>query len=70
MWVSKGGQYKSRGNVITFSQDVTELCTTLPRMPEQLDVLVVRKPGARDPATYKDFRVRKKKVLDSRAKGK
>ena len=63
MWVSKGGQYKSRGNVITFSQDITHLCTTLPRLPKQLDVLVVRKPGAGTPSGYKDFRVRKKKVL-------
>jgi hypothetical protein len=64
MWVSKGGQYKSRGNVITFSQDITHLCTTLPRLPEQLDVLEVRKPGAGTPSGYKDFRVRKKKVLE------
>ena len=63
MSVSKGGQYKTRGNVITFSQDIAPLCTTLPRLPEQLDVLVVWKPGARNPATYKDFRVRKDKVL-------
>ena len=63
MWVSKGGQYKTRGNVITFSQDITQLCVALPRLPEQLDVLVVRKPAARDPSTYKDFRVRKHKVL-------
>ena len=64
MWVSKGGQYKSRGNVITFSQDIAQLCTTLPRLPEQLDVLVVRKPGASTPTGYKDFRVRKRRVLN------
>lgn len=63
MWVSKGGQYKSRGNVITFAQDLKGLCTSLPRLPEDLDVLLIRKPGARDPSTYKDFRVRKSKVL-------
>ena len=64
MWVSKGGQYKARGNVITFSQDVTNLCTTLPRLPEDLDILVVRKPLSTDPGTvaFKDFRVRKGKV--------
>ena len=64
MWVSKGGQYKSRGNVITFSQDIAPLCMTLPRIPEELDVLIVRKPGAKNTATYRDFRVRKHKVLD------
>lgn len=63
MWVSKGGQYKSRGNVITFAQDLNNLCMSLPRLPEQLDVLIIRKPGTRDPSTYKDFRVRKSKVL-------
>jgi hypothetical protein len=63
MWVAKGGQYKSRGNVITFSQDIGPLCTSLPRMPKDLDILVVRKDGARDPGTYKDFRVRKNKVF-------
>ena len=63
MWVSKGGQYKTRGNVITFAQDLNNLCKSLPRLPEELDVLIVRKPGARDPSTYKDFRVRKSKVL-------
>jgi ATP-dependent DNA helicase PIF1 len=63
MWVSKGGQFKTRGNVITFSQDLSHLCSSLPRLPEELDVLLVRKPGARDPSTYKDFRVRKHKVF-------
>lgn len=63
MWVSKGRQYKSHGNVITFPQDLAPLCTTLPRLPEELDVLLVRKPDTRDPIAYKDFRVRKHKVL-------
>ena len=62
MWISKGGPYKTRGNVITFSQDISNLCRTLPRLPEQLDVLLVKKPDARNPASYKDFRVRKQKV--------
>lgn len=64
MWVSKGGQYKTRGNVISFSQDVSELYSVLPRLPEELDILLVRKPDARNPSSYKDFRVRKQKVLD------
>ena len=63
MWVSKGGQYKTHGNVITFAQDLNNLCKSLPRLPEELDVLIIQKPGARDPSTYKDFRVRKSKVL-------
>ena len=63
MRVSKGGQYKTRGNVITFSQDIGPLCTCLPRLPEALDVLVIRKNGARDPGTYKDFSIRKRRVF-------
>ena len=41
MWISKGGQYKTCGNVIMFSQDILHLCSTLPRLPEQLDILVI-----------------------------
>ena len=63
MWVSKDRQYKSRGNVITFPQDLAPLCTTLPCLPEELDVLLVWKPDARDSIAYKDFHVRKHKVL-------
>ena len=62
MWVSKGGQYKARGNVITFSQDVSTLCTVLPRLPKELDVLIVRKTDSQTTPFYKDFRVRKSKV--------
>lgn len=64
MWVSKGGQYKTRGNVITFSQDVTHLCTTLPHLPESLNVLVVRKLGMNTATGYKDFRVQKGRVIN------
>ena len=65
MWVSKGGQYKARGNVITFSQDITNLCTTLPRLPEDLDILLIQKhlsPDA-DADAFKDFCVHKDKVF-------
>ena len=62
MWVSNGGQYKARGNVITFSQDVSTLCTVLPHLPEELDVLIVRKTDSQTTPSYKDFRVYKSKV--------
>ena len=63
MWVSKGGQYKTHGNVITFSQDLNNLCMSLPCLPEELNVLIIWKPGTRDSSTYKDFCVWKSKVL-------
>ena len=44
MWINKGGQYKSCGNVITFPQDLSPLCTTLPWLPEDLDIILIHKP--------------------------
>lgn len=63
MCVSRGGQYKTRGNIIMFFQNISNLCVTLPCLPEELDVLVIHNPHARDPSSYKDFHVRKHKVL-------
>ena len=62
MWVSKGGQYKARGNVITFSQDVSTLCTVLLHLPKELDVLIVRKTDSQTTPFYKDFHICKSKV--------
>jgi hypothetical protein len=36
MWVCKGGQYITRGKVLTFSQDAGPLCSTLPCLPKDL----------------------------------
>lgn len=62
-WASKGGQYKAGGNVTTISQDISELCTMLPRLLKQLDVLIVRKTDSMDRTAYKDFRICKDKVF-------
>ena len=51
------GQYGYSGHVINFPQDVLSFARTLPRLPSQLDVVVVRKQGVDQ--THRDFRVRR-----------
>ena len=51
------GQYSCSGHVVNLPQDVVLLAQKLPRLPSNLDVLVVRKEGANQ--THIDFRVRR-----------
>ena len=51
------GQYGYSCHVINFPQDVLSFATTLPRLPSQLDVIVVRKEGVA--RSHRDFRVRR-----------
>ena len=55
------GQYGYRGHVINLPQDLTTFATSLPRLPKELDILIVRKEGP--DCTHRDFRVRKSVVL-------
>ncbi|KAH9995120.1 hypothetical protein BJV77DRAFT_992641 [Russula vinacea] len=55
MWVSKGGQYKTRGSVITFVQDIAPLCSTLPHLPKDLDVRIVCKDSTTERDTNRDL---------------
>ncbi len=55
------GQYGYSGHVINLPQDVASFATTLPRLPSELDVIVVRKEGAAN--SHRDFRVRRSVVL-------
>ena len=50
------GQYGYSGHVINLPQDVVSFATSLPRLPVELDVLVVRKEPDQ---THRDFRVRR-----------
>ena len=54
------GQYGYRGHVINMPQDVTELASSLPRLPSELDVVFVRKEGSQN--SHRDFRVRRSAV--------
>ena len=55
------GQYGYRGHVINLPQDLQAFAKTLPRLPNELDILIVRKEGSDN--THCDFRVRRSKVL-------
>ena len=54
------GQYGYSGHVINLPQDVVSFVSSLPRLPSELDVIVVRKEGASQ--SHRDFRVRRSVV--------
>ena len=55
------GQYGYSGHVVNLPQDVSTFVTSLPRLPRDIDVILVRKDGASQ--THKDFRVHRSKIL-------
>ena len=55
------GQYGYSGHVINLPQDVASFAQSLPRLPSELDVIVVRKEVANQ--SHRDFRVRRAVVL-------
>ena len=57
------GQYAYSGHVINLPQDVASFANSLPRLPSELDVIIVRKEGAAD--SHRDFRVRRAVVLQA-----
>ena len=54
------GQYGYSGHVINLPQDVASFATRLPRLPSELDVIVVKKEGAGQ--SHRDFRIRRSVV--------
>ena len=54
------GQYGYTGHVINLPQDVMSFAHRLPRLPSDLDVVVIRKEGADQ--SHRDFRVRRSVV--------
>ena len=55
------GQYGYSSHVINLPQDVASFATSLPCLPSQLDVIVVRKQSSA--TSHRDFRVRRSVVL-------
>ena len=51
------GQYACSGHVINLPQDVKSFATSLPRLPSELDIIVVRKETSHQ--SHHDFRVRR-----------
>ena len=57
------GQCGYSGHVINLPQDVASFVNSLPRLPSDLDVIVVRKEGSAQ--SHHDFRVRRSRVLSA-----
>jgi hypothetical protein len=55
------GQYAYSGHVINLPQDVASFANSLPRLPTDLDIIVVRKEGIAE--SHRNFRVRRAVVL-------
>ena len=51
-----------KGNVINIAQDLTKICSILPRLPADCNVFKIRSIRGSDPSNYKDFVVRKERV--------
>ena len=56
------GQYEYTGHVINLPQDVVSFANSLPRVPSELDVLVVRKDSEQ---SHRDFCVRRSVVQEA-----
>ena len=56
------GQYGYTGHIINLPQDVVTFTQSLPRLPSEVDVLIVRKDYQQ---SHKDFRVRSSVVQDA-----
>ena len=55
------GQYAYSGHVIILPQDIVCFANSLPQLPSEIDIIVVREEGAAD--SHRDFRVRRVVVL-------
>jgi len=57
-----GGQLISKGYVANFSQDITPLCTQLPRLTKSLPILIVKKADQEN--NNKEFKVNRNRVTE------
>ena len=57
------GGLASNGHCVTFPQDISEPATIFPRLPEETNIIKVRRQGKND--TSKDFRVRRYTVQNA-----
>jgi hypothetical protein len=61
VWQIRGMQYTYSGHVCNFARDVGTMATKLPLLPEECDVVILRRRAtgdAPDELPYEDFRVR------------
>ena len=61
------GQIGCRGHIVSFPQDVSAVCTTLPRLPEQVELIRVIKRFKKSDGeiSSKSFRIRKSVVMSA-----
>ena len=56
------GQYGYSGHVVNLPQDVVSFATSLPRLPSELDILVIRKENDQ---SHRDFSVRRSVIEEA-----
>lgn len=61
---TKGRQLCYQDHIINFPQDITEIATKLPRLPEDTDLVIIRREDV-DMSQHIDFTVRRQKVLEA-----
>lgn len=61
---TKGRQLCYQDHIINFPQDITEIAAKLPRLPEDTDLVIIRRDDV-DMSRHIDFTVRRQKVLDA-----
>jgi NAD-dependent DNA ligase len=57
----QGRQLCYQDHIVNFRQDITEIATRLPRLPDDTDIVVIRKEDV-DLSRHVDFTVRRAKV--------
>ena len=58
-----GGQRAYKGHCVSVAQNITQIVNVLPKLPSEIDIIVVRKPGENN--THQDFKVRRRKVSEA-----
>lgn len=58
---TKGRQLCYKDHIVNFRQDITEIAMRLPRLPEETDIVIIRKEDV-DLSRHVDFTVRREKV--------
>lgn len=61
---TQGGQLSYKEHVCNFVQDVAHVAATLPRMPEECDIVIIRRESV-DLTNHVDFIVRREKVINA-----
>ncbi|KAJ6473604.1 hypothetical protein C8R47DRAFT_716414 [Mycena vitilis] len=61
---TRGRQLCYKDHIINFKQDVSDIANKLPRLPEDVDMVIIRRDGA-EMDQHIDFMVRREKVRDA-----